>query len=64
MDVRLPIDVAITEQSDRDAVFAALKGELTGGPPNGFAPKRNDAGQFVVSFLTHTVRATKRRRRP
>ena len=64
MDVRLPVDVAITEQSDRDAVFAALKGELTGGPPNGFAPERNDAGQFVVSFLTHTVRATKRRRRP
>ena len=64
MDVRLPIDVAIIEQSDRDAVFAAFEAELTGGPPTGFAPERNDKGQVVVSFLTHTIHATKSRRAP
>jgi SAM-dependent methyltransferase len=63
-DVRLPIDVAITEQSDRDAVLAALEAELGGGPATGFGPERNDDGQVVVSFLTHTVHATKGRRGP
>jgi len=59
MDIRLPIDIAITDQSDRDAVLEPLDAELAGGPATGFAPTRNDDGQFVVSFLTHTVLATK-----
>jgi SAM-dependent methyltransferase len=59
MDVRLPIDIAITEQSDRGAVLAALEAELAGGPATGFAPERGDDGQMVVSFLTHTLRVTK-----
>ena len=62
MDIRLPIDVAITEQSARDSVFEALEAELTGGPRTGFAPERADDGQVVVSFLTQTVLATKGRR--
>jgi len=61
-DVRLPVDVAITEQTDRDAVFAALTAELAGGPATGFAPERSEDGPVVVSFLTHTVHATKSRR--
>jgi len=61
-DVRLPIDVAITEQTDRDAVLAALTAELADGPATGFAPERAEDGPVVVSFLTHTVHATKSRR--
>ena len=59
MDVRLPIDVAITEQSQRDAVVAPLEAEMTGGPVTGLAPERAEDGQIIVSFLTHTVRVTK-----
>jgi len=62
MDVRLPIDVAITAQSERDAVVAALEAEITGGPVTGLAPERAEDGQIVVSFLTHTVHTTKGRR--
>jgi SAM-dependent methyltransferase len=61
-DVRLPIDVAITEQSDRDSVFTALTDEVGGGAPTGFAPERAEDGSVVVSFLTHTVHVTKSRR--
>ena len=55
--LRLPIDVAITEQSDADAVRALLEAELAGtGVPTGFDPERVD-GSIVVSFTTTTVHA-------
>ena len=63
-DIRLPLDVALAEQSGREAVYAAFEAELTDGPPTGFGPERNGEGQVVVSFLTHTLHATKGRRAP
>jgi len=53
-DIRLPIDIAMTEQSDRDGVLALLDAELDAGPPTGFAPAA-DNGNIVVSFTTCTV---------
>jgi SAM-dependent methyltransferase len=48
--IRLPIDVAVTDQSDAVAVLDALRRELDGaGEPTGFEPAlEND--QIVVSF--------------
>jgi ubiquinone/menaquinone biosynthesis C-methylase UbiE len=57
--VRMPIDVAVTDQSDREAVLAALRAELGGGPPTGFEPK-DENGKLVVSFkncVIHAIRA-------
>jgi hypothetical protein len=61
MDVRLPIDIAITEQSDRGAVLAALE-RAHGRPGHGLAERTDDG--VVVSFLTHTVRPPRRASRP
>lgn len=52
--IRLPLDVAITDQSDAEAVVAALRAELDGGPPTAFDPTDED-GTLVVSFVTCTV---------
>jgi SAM-dependent methyltransferase len=49
--IRLPIDVAITPQSDRDAVMTMLR---TDGPSTGFDPVEEDGG-LVVSFTTSTM---------
>ena len=54
---RFPIDVAFTEQSDRDAVLGTLRAELDGGEPTGFEPEASD-GTFVVSFTTCVVHGT------
>jgi SAM-dependent methyltransferase len=54
--LRLPIDIAITEQSDSAAVLDALRAELQGGPPTGFAPQLDD-GAVTVAFVTHTAHA-------
>jgi len=35
LDLRLPVDVAIAENSDRDGAMAALKAELEGGLATG-----------------------------
>ena len=40
MSGRLPIDVIITEQSDRDAVLAALRAELSGAGADRVRPGR------------------------
>ena len=57
---RLPLDVVVSEVSDRQAVCAALAAELDGGPPSGFDPEREpDSGSFSVSFLSATVQAVK-----
>ncbi len=56
MSIRLPIDVVVTEQSDRDAVIAALRDDVNGGTPTGFEPVEEDAG-LVVSFTTCVIHA-------
>jgi SAM-dependent methyltransferase len=53
--IRLPIDVAFTEQSDRDAVLQLLSADLRGeGPSTGFDPAEEN-GKIVVSFTTCIV---------
>jgi hypothetical protein len=59
ISVRLPIDVAITDQSDKARVLELLRAELEGvAPPTGFDPAEED-DKLVVSFATcvvHSVR--------
>lgn len=55
--LRFPIDVAVTDQSDRGAVIAALRDELAGGQLSGFDPAE-DNGTFVVSFINCVVHGT------
>lgn len=55
MTIRLPIDVALTEQSERAEVLRLLEAELRNeGEPTGFAPEEHD-GSIVVSFTTCVV---------
>jgi SAM-dependent methyltransferase len=56
--VRAPIDVLVTEQSDRDGLVAALRHEIDGGTPTGLAPADDD-GTLTVEFRTAVVRAAK-----
>jgi len=54
---RLPLDIALTDQSDRDAALAALRAELFHeGPATGFEPAEVD-GSIIVAFPTTTVGA-------
>ncbi|CUU53584.1 Methyltransferase domain-containing protein [Parafrankia irregularis] len=53
----LPIDRLLTPVADREAVFAALRAELAGGPTTGFAPTEQD-GQLLISVTTVAVTAT------
>jgi hypothetical protein len=55
---RLPISIAYTEQSDTEAVEAALRAELAGGPSTGLEPSEADDGTLLVAFWTSTVHAT------
>jgi ubiquinone/menaquinone biosynthesis C-methylase UbiE len=57
VSARLPVSIAYTDQSDTEAVDAALRTELAGGPPTGFEPSEDD-GELVVSFWQSTVHAT------
>src|SRR5436190_2939763 len=52
---RLPLAIALTEQSEREPVFAALHGELAGGARTGFDPEEGDDGSFVVAFTSCTI---------
>lgn len=54
---QFPVDIAFTDQSDRDGVIATLRDELAGGSPTGFEPTDED-GALVVAFWTSTVHAT------
>jgi SAM-dependent methyltransferase len=58
LDLRLPIDVAIAENSDRDGAMAALKAELEGGPATGFEPEQ-DADSVTVKFVNLIIHATR-----
>jgi hypothetical protein len=55
---RLPIDIALTEQSDVDTLLAAFRAELDGGERTGFEPQIED-GKFVVSFRSCVVHGTR-----
>ena len=55
---RLPIDIAVTEQSERETVFASLRADLAGGESTGFDPEEAD-GTFVVSFRNCVVHGTR-----
>ena len=46
----MPVSIAYTAQSDRDAVDAALRAELAGGPATGFEPSEDD-GELVSRVL-------------
>jgi ubiquinone/menaquinone biosynthesis C-methylase UbiE len=50
------LDLILTEATDRDGVLAALRAELSGGPPTGFMPV-GDADHVQVSFTTTAVQA-------
>jgi SAM-dependent methyltransferase len=57
---RLPVDVAITEQSEGDEVARLLRAELSGtSAPTGFEPSEED-GKLVVAFTTCVVHAERR----
>jgi SAM-dependent methyltransferase len=55
---RMPLDVAVTGQSERDAAFALLRADLEGGAPTGLEPAEED-GTLVVSFHSCTIEGTR-----
>lgn len=58
--LRLPLEVALTEQSDRATVSALLRDEIDGsGPPTGFEPEEDDS-TLTVAFVTCVVHGNKR----
>jgi hypothetical protein len=58
--IRLPVDIAFTEQSASDEVLERLEAELAGtGAPTGFEPARGDDAKITVSFVTCIVHAQK-----
>jgi SAM-dependent methyltransferase len=55
INLRLPIDIALTEQSDKAQVLEILRAELRGeAGPTGFDPTEED-DKLVVSFATCVV---------
>src|SRR5262249_59889493 len=52
---RMPISIAYTEQSDTEAVEAALRAELAGGPPTGLEPSEADDRTPLVAFRTSAL---------
>jgi ubiquinone/menaquinone biosynthesis C-methylase UbiE len=58
--IRLPVDVAFSEQSERAEVLELLRAEVEGtGAPTGFDPEAKD-DTFVVSFTTCVVHTERR----
>ena len=59
ISLRLPVDVALTEQSQKTEVLEILGAELRGdGWPSGFDPAEED-DELVVSFATCVVHAVR-----
>jgi ubiquinone/menaquinone biosynthesis C-methylase UbiE len=56
--IRLPIDVMLTDASDRDFALAAVQRDLAGGDPTGFDPVVTDDG-IVVTFVGTVIHATR-----
>jgi ubiquinone/menaquinone biosynthesis C-methylase UbiE len=50
----LPVDVMLTDASDREAAMVPIHNELAGGAPTGFAPHRN-RDKILVSFTMTVV---------
>jgi ubiquinone/menaquinone biosynthesis C-methylase UbiE len=60
MTTRLPIDIALTAQSERPEVLGVLEAEARGeGEPTGFDPV-DEEGRLVVSFVTCVVHGVRR----
>lgn len=58
--IRLPVDIAFTEESQSTEVLEMLEAEVRGeGPPTGFNPEEED-GKLVVSFVTCVVHGVRR----
>jgi SAM-dependent methyltransferase len=58
--IRLPIDIAFTEQSEQDLVLGMLRAEMSGnGETTGLEPTEEN-GKVVVSFTTTVVHAERR----
>jgi len=58
--IRLPVDIAFTEQSEDAQVLAMLRDEMRGGgKPTGFDPAE-DNGKVVVSFTSCVVHGRRR----
>lgn len=56
-DLRFPVEVFFTEQSDRERVLAMMRAELDGtGPTTGFVPDEED-GKLVTSITMCVVHA-------
>jgi ubiquinone/menaquinone biosynthesis C-methylase UbiE len=55
---RMPLDVMMTEQSDRAAVVAALEAELAGAAPCGFQPALEN-GALTIALHTAVVSGTR-----
>ena len=59
MTIRLPIDVAFSDQSKQAEVLEILRAEVRGeGTPTGFDPSEED-DKVVVSFLTCVVQGVR-----
>jgi SAM-dependent methyltransferase len=56
--MKLPIDVMLTEASDRDVALASLQRDLDGERPTGFDPVVTD-DVILVSFVGTVVHATR-----
>lgn len=61
---RLPLDLILTDASDRESVQATLIGELNGHGASGFVPRLEspsdpDPGRLSVSFTSVIVHAMK-----
>jgi SAM-dependent methyltransferase len=56
--MRLPIDVMLTDASDRDFALGAVQRDLDGGDPTGFDPTVTDDG-IMVSFVGTVMHATR-----
>lgn len=55
---RMPLTIAVNEQSDLDSVTAALRDEIDGGPPTGFDPSDDD-GSLTIALVVCTVEGTR-----
>ncbi len=56
--IRLPLDVVLTEQSDRDRACTMLRTETEGGAATGLAPAWQD-GALTVEFAAVSLQAVK-----
>jgi SAM-dependent methyltransferase len=56
-NARFPVDIAVTAQSDADAVYGLLRAEIAGGAPTGLEPAEED-GKLVVAFATCAIEGT------